>query len=271
MISNALEQTTSGSSPLDIFKILAAVLTAVAAVTRAIPQVSSYLSRRNTTVYQTYRLRVLQMDQPAPWRNFKEHPKKWANESYRRKYLRDYQIIFGVNALLSAALFIIFIIYAGSSSRSLSSSISSYIVAAFYGLLSISSIKSFFDYGGKKYEQWYPDKKETAFTVAGAKEDILQHCYIALNSIGAVIVGFDEAQGEITASRGLWIRIVGLTGQRILVRVSCDQGQADRITVTMSSDDFNPAYIFHPFSTPHARNVKRFVNQWIFSKARVVK
>ena len=272
MISNALEQTTSASSPnyIDVLKYVGTALAAVAAIMRAIPQVSSYLSRRNTMIYQSYRLRVLQMNKPAPWRNFKEHPKMWVSETYRRIYLLAFSVFFGISALFFAALFVLFIIDIRSSSHSFSSSISLYIATAFYGSLSIFCVKWSYDYGGKKYEQWSPSKKETSFTVAGSKEDVLQHCFIALNSIGAFIVNFDEAQGTIAASRGLWIR--GLwTGQRILVSVSYDRGQTDRVTVAMSSDDFNPTYMLHPFSSPHARNVKGFVNQWIFSKARIVK
>ena len=210
------------------------------------------------------------MNKPAPWRNFKEHPKKSASENYRRKYLRTYSVIFAISALFLAAIFIVLIIDIKSSSHSFSSSISLYIAAAFYGSLAIFNIKCAYDYGGKKYKQWSPGKKETSFTVAGSKEDVLQHCFIAVNSIGAVIVDFDEVQGTIAASRGLWIQ-GWLTGQRILVSVSYDQGQTDRVTVAMSSDDFNPTYYLHPFSSPNARNVKSFVNQWIFSKARIVK
>jgi hypothetical protein len=198
VINNALGQTTSVSSAtyIDVLKYVGTALAAIAAIMRAIPQVSNYLSRRKTTVYQTYRLRIFQMDKPVPWQNFKEHPKKWASESYRRRYFGAYRIVYGIFALATAGFFIALINDARSSSQSPSDSISLYIAIAFFGFVSIIFTKWFFDYGGKKYKQWSARKSETTFTVVGSKEDVLQHCCVALNSIGATIVKFDETQGS---------------------------------------------------------------------------
>jgi hypothetical protein len=270
VISNALEQTTSASPPtyIDVLKYVAAILAAVVAVTRAIPQIYSYLSRRRATIYQTYRLRIFLLDQPAPWRNFEEHPKKWASESYRRRYFRAYSISFGILALFVVANSVVLIIYVRSSSYSLSDSTWVYIAAAFYGLASVVLIKWSLDFSRADYRQWSPSKRETAFTVVGSKEDVLQHCCIALNSMGARIVKFDEEQGTIAASRGLWVRNLW-AGQRILVSVSRCQRQTDHVMVAVSSDHCNPTIISRP--SPNGRNLERFANQWIFSKARVTR
>jgi hypothetical protein len=76
-VMNALEQTTSVSSAtyIDVLKYAGTALAAIAAIMRAIPQVSSYLSRRKTTVYQTYRLRIFSWINLCHGRTLKSIPR----------------------------------------------------------------------------------------------------------------------------------------------------------------------------------------------------
>lgn len=242
---------------IELLKYVGSILAGVVGIMRTIPLVAGYLSRHKTAFRHTRRLRIVSLKQPLPWRDEK-WPDQWSDENVRRKYWRRYKITFAGLAFLSLFAGIFFVYLAQERPQPLFVTIVFYIVAVFYGYVFVDNSMLIRNIGRRAYEKWSPFRRQISFTVAGAREDIVQHCYTALELIGANVVILNEAQGILEASTGLWIRPM-FAGQRLSVSLSSSHCGSDHTVVTMSSDDVtNQVYLF----SPHARNVNRFLRQW---------
>lgn len=259
-----LTQTTavSSSAYIDILKYAGAVLAGIAGIFRGIPAVAGYLARRKARVYNTRRLRMSKLERPAPWRSFEGWPAEWASEDYRRKYWRNYRILFGFLLVLLGFFCFLLLADAESHKHSLAGLIFLYVVAVLFGAVAIVLLKWIYELGNR-HKECSPFRREITFAVRGTREDIFQYCYIALSSMGADVVEFDEACGTIVASIGLWIRNL-YSGSELSVSVSSDQQRPGQMIIKMSSDEIGPSYMFGLFP-PHARNVDHFLRQWNFS------
>jgi hypothetical protein len=241
---------------------IGSVLAGLVGILQVIPLLAEYISRRRAVIYHTRRLRIVRISRPAPWQIYK-WPAKWPSEDFRRTYWLKWKVKWSIAALFLALLSLLYFRGAQSNSGSPGVQVSLYIVSAFYLAFCLSAVAGIYNVGQRPYEKWSPVYREIKFTVAGSREDVLQHCYMSLELMGAKIVNFDETQGMIEASIGLWIPRI-YTGQRLSISLSSDRCGSGRVLIKMSSDDVSPAAMSYTIP-PHARRIRQFSRQWTFN------